>query len=52
MDFDMLKSCNNKIYNISESHIKRSKESLKRSRVAAKEYESGKFKTIEQVFNN
>ncbi|MEK6811629.1 MAG: hypothetical protein AABX96_03925 [Nanoarchaeota archaeon] len=52
MDFDMLNIYNNPLYNIFESFIKRSKESLERSKIAAREYERGKLKTIEQVFNN
>lgn len=41
---------NDVLWNFFEPYMNRSSESLERSRIATKEYESGKFKTVEQVF--
>ena len=44
-------SYNDVLWNFLEPYMERSKESLERSKIAAREYESGKVKTVEQVFN-
>lgn len=42
---------NDILWNFLEPYMERSKKSLERSKIAAKEYESGKVKTIEQIFH-
>ena len=44
-------SYNDVLWNFLEPYMERSKESLERSKIAAREYESGKVMTVEQVFN-
>ncbi len=44
-------SYNDVLWNFFEPYMGRSKESLERSKIAALEYEKGKVKSVEEVFN-
>lgn len=44
-------SYNDVLWNFLEPYMERSRESLERSRIAAKEYKEDKVKTIDEVFN-